>query len=356
MVIAAAAVVLIAAGILLILYFYSPGKPRQFVNSNNEIIKNSISEKLFLDINGVKQGMFIKGENINNPVILYLHGGMPDYFLTEKYPTHLEKDFTIVWWEQRGSGISQTSGTVSVDQLIDDTVTLTEYLIKRFGKEKIYLMGHSGGTFIGVHVIERAPELYLAYIGIAQMSDQRRSEKIAYDYMLNKYKEKGNREMYEKFLNHPVPVSGKIRVEYSKIRDIAMHELGIGTMKRMRNLITDLILPSLLFSEYTIGEKYNLWVNKSQSGISRNWESMINTNLITSRNTFSVPVYFFHGIDDYTCSYELAKEYFNSINAPVKGFYTFGNSAHSPIFEEPDKMREILIRDVLNSKTESADK
>ena len=84
----------------------SPGNPKQFLDKNGNKLKNSISEKVFLDINGSKQGMFIKSKNLNNPVILYLHGGMPVYFLTEKYPTHLEDNFTIVWREQKNCGIS----------------------------------------------------------------------------------------------------------------------------------------------------------------------------------------------------------------------------------------------------------
>ncbi len=345
---------------LLILIIMSPGKPRQFYDKNEKVLKNSISEKLFLEINGARQGIFIKGENLDNPVILYLHGGMPDYFLTEKYPTLMEKNFTVVWWEQRGCGIShnsnQTANITTLDQLVDDSITLTKYILKRFNKKKIYLMGHSGGTFLGVYVIEKAPALYSAYIGIAQMSDQRKSEKISYDYMLSKYQELGNRKMVKVLQNITLRENGDLPEEYVKIRDVAMHELGIGTMRKMKNLIKDLILPSLSFSEYTLSEKYNLWFYKSQSGISQNWKRMINLNLMESKNTFQVPVYFFHGIYDYTCSYQLAKEYFEKINAPIKGFYTFYQSAHSPIFEEPTMMNKILINDVVNSKTELADK
>ena len=343
----------------LVLIFKSSGTPRQFFDKNGTVFNNSISEKLFLEINGVRQGMFIKGVDLDNPIILYLHGGMPDYFLTEKFPTHLEKNFTVVWWEQRGCGISHNSNPNSnkttLDQLVDDSVTLTEYLIKRFDKKKIYLMGHSGGTFLGVYVIDKAPELYYAYVGIAQMSDQRKSEKIAYDYMLGKYKELDNQKMVEVLQRISLGYDEEIPDEYVKIRDAAMHELGIGTMKEMKNLITDLIMPSLFFGEYTLSEKYNLWVNKAQSGISQNWKKMIKLNLMENKNSFRVPVYFFHGIDDYTCSYDLAKEYFTKINAPIKGFYTFYHSAHSPIFEEPVKMNQILVNDILNSKTELAD-
>ncbi len=92
------ACILIIVGVL---FAYSPGKPMPFLDKNGIKLSNSISEKVFLDINGSKQGMFIKGKNLDNPIILFLHGGIPVYFLTEKYPTHLEDNFTMVWWEQR---------------------------------------------------------------------------------------------------------------------------------------------------------------------------------------------------------------------------------------------------------------
>lgn len=346
-------------GLIITLIILSPGNPKLFLDKNGTKLKNSISEKIFLDINGSKQGMFIKGKNLDNPVILYLHGGMPDYFLTEKYPTQLEDNFTMVWWEQRNCGISYSSGSsqnaVTIEQLVDDTIVLTKYLLERFNKKKIYLMGHSGGTFLGVYVIDKAPELYEAYIGIAQMSDQLQSEKLAYDYMLNKYREMNNQKMIRQFENYNFDDSQNIPEEYLKIRDAAMHKLGIGTMRNMKNIVTDLFLPSLFFSEYTLSEKFNLWYGKSKSGISQNWETMTRTNLIETKNDIKLPVYFFHGLYDYTCSYELAKKFFDKIKAPIKGFYTFDKSAHSPLFEEPEKMNRILINDVLNLKADLAD-
>ena len=87
----------------------------------------------------------------------------------------------------------------TIEQLVDDTIVLTKYLLERFNKKKIYLMGHSGGTFLGVYVIDKMPELYEAYIGMAQMSDQIASEKIAYEYILNHYKETKNQKMVDYF-------------------------------------------------------------------------------------------------------------------------------------------------------------
>ncbi|MFO7526683.1 MAG: alpha/beta hydrolase, partial [Ignavibacteriaceae bacterium] len=350
---------LLIIGLIIILIILSPGKPRQFLDENGNKLINSLSEKVFLDINGSRQGMFIKSKNPDNPVLLYLHGGMPVYFLTEKYPTHLEDNFTMVWWDQRNCGISYSSGsahnTATIEQLVDDTIVLTKYLLERFRKEKIYLMGHSGGTYLGVYVIDKAPELFEAYIGIAQMSDQLSSEKLAYDFILNQYKETNNQKMVKYFQSISLNDNDEIPEAYLKRRDAAMHEIGAGTMRNTRNLISDLFLVSLYFSEYTLSEKYNLWAGKSKFGISQNWEEMARTNLIETKNDFKIPVYLFHGMYDYTCSYELAKTYFDIIKAPIKGFYTFDQSAHSPLFEEPEKMNRILINDVKKLKTDLAD-
>src|ERR1044071_9544316 len=180
-----------------LLEFWSyPGKPQAFMDENGRPLAGSLSEKVFININGLEQGMFIKSKDVNNPVLLYLHGGMPDYFLSEKYPTGLEDYFTVVWWEQRGSGLSYSPdiplGTMTLEQMISDTLEVTKYLRDRFGQAKIYLMEHSGGDFSGLQAAARAPELYYAYIGVAQMSDQLKSEKLAYDYMLQQFKENGN--------------------------------------------------------------------------------------------------------------------------------------------------------------------
>ena len=84
---------------------------------------------------------------------------------------------------------------MTLEQFVSDTLEVTNYLRHRFGKEKIYLMGHSGGTFIGIQAAARAPELYYAYIGVAQMSNQLESERLAYEYMLQQFRANGNKDM-----------------------------------------------------------------------------------------------------------------------------------------------------------------
>jgi pimeloyl-ACP methyl ester carboxylesterase len=350
------ALVLILFGVLLI---YSPGKPTPFLDENGKPLIGSISEKIHVPINGMKQGMIIKSKDAAHPVLLYLHGGLPDYFLTQKYPTGLEDYFTVVWWERRGSGLSYRANippeAITLEQLLSDTKEVTNYLRKRFCQEKIYLMGRSGGTFIGIQAAALTPELYHAYIGVAQMTDQLKSERLAYEYMLAQFKEKGNRKMVRKLESAPVTIADGTPNAYLALRDNAMHSLGIGTTHDMNSIITGMFLPSLTCREYTLIEKVNLWRAKACSGVSILWDKILATDLAKQVPELDIPIYFFHGIYDYTVSYTLAKDYFDSLKAPMKGFYTFQHSAHSPLFEEPKKMKEILQKDVLAGTNKLAD-
>ncbi len=347
---------LIPAGVMLA---RSSGKAEPFLNEHGRQLEGSLSEKVFVTINGVMQGMFIKSKDATNPVLLYLHGGMPDYFLTKRYPTGLEECFTVVWWEQRGSGISFNPSIppemMTLEQMISDTLELTNYLRRRFSQEKIYLMGHSGGTFLGIQAAARVPELYHAYLGVAQMSYQLKSEKLAYDYMLKQFRDKGNRRMVRKLEAAPVTMTDGIPDAYLKVRDKVMHSLGIGTIREMNSVITGIFFPSLLCREYTLSEKLNMWLGKSRSGVSILWDKMITTDLGKQLPVLDLPVYFFEGIYDYTCSFTEAKSYFEQLKAPLKGFYTFKHSAHSPLFEEPEKMLRIMQEDVLAGVNNLAD-
>jgi pimeloyl-ACP methyl ester carboxylesterase len=339
--------ILVLVGVLL---HWSPGRPTPFLDDGGQPLPGSISEKTHVTINGVEQGMFIKGRDADNPVLLYLHGGMPDYFLTEHYPTGLDEYFTVVWWEQRGSGLSYGPNippeNVNPDQLVSDTLAVTDYLRTRFGQPAIYLMGHSGGTFVGIQAAARAPELYRAYIGVAQMSNQLESEQLAYAYMLQRFKDGGNAKMVRALEGAPVTDAVPLPDAYLSVRDVAMHSLGIGTTRDMTSIVTGLLLRSLENREYTLREKIGLWRGKIFSG-RRLWNTQLSTDLTRRVTRLEIPVYFLHGVHDYTVSYPLAKTYYKHLDAPLKGFYTFTRSAHSPLFEEPQRMREIMQADVL---------
>lgn len=347
-------------GLLLI----SPGKLRPFTDQKSNIIPGSISEKVFVEIGGVKQGMFIRGKDIKNPVLLFVHGGpsFPEYFLADKFPNGLEDYFTVCYWEERGGGLSYTPQvrleSMTLEQLTSDAIEVTDYLRDRFRKEKIYIMAHSGGTAFAIQAVSSHPQLYYAYIGIAQITSQAESEKLAYKYMIDKYKAEGNSKIVAEFQKYPLLEDDSYILPFfnSILRDRSMHELGIGTMHNMRSIIKDIFLPVWNCRAYTLKEKVNIWVSKfsfiNKSGLRK---QIISTDITTKVPTLDIPAYFCSGKYDLTVNNELAKIYLKKLDAPIKGFYTFNNSAHSPMFEEPQKLKDILVEDVLNQTTNLAD-
>ena len=111
-----------------------------------------------------------------------------------------------------------------------------------------------------------------------------------------------------------------------------------------------------MFREYTAMEKLNLWRGKARNGVSVIWDTSLYTDLSQQATEFDLPIYFLEGVYDYTCNYSLAKNYFGKIKAPLRGFYTFEQSAHCPTFQEPEKALKILLEDVLNGTNNLADK
>ena len=293
-------------------------------------------------------------------MLLYLHGGLPEYFLQERRPTALEDCFTVAWWEQRGAGLSYSSSlppaSMTTEQFIGDTLAVTHYLRQRFARNRIYLMAHSGGSFIGIQVVARHPELYAGYIAMAQMVDQLRSERLAYEYMVAEFQRRHDHRMLKRLVAAPVSEAHGTPRPYLAVRDTAMHRLGVGTTHDMKSVITGVFLPSLVSPHYSLAEKVRLWRGKLASGVSVLWDDMLATDLAERVPSLDVPTYFLHGVFDRTCSYDLARDYFQRLEAPVKGFYTFEHSAHSPIFEEPERAGRIMREDVLNAVARLADR
>ena len=348
-----------------ILLLYSPGKIEPYLDYAGRPLPRSISEKIFVEIGGVKQGMFIRSKNMHNPILLYVHGGpaFPNYFLIDKYKPGLEDYFTVCYWEQRGGGLSYTrevtSESMSFNQLASDAIEVTNYLRRRFGKEKIYIMAHSGGTPIALLSVSREPTLFSAYIAMGQITNQVESEKMAYKYMLRKYEADGSKGRINELEKYPVLESDSNIIPYYKsaIRDKYMHELGIGTMHKMKSVFRGVFIPLWTCKAYTLKEKVSIWKSKFSFLPKTNLiNEMLETDFASKVPKLDIPVYFLSGKYDLTVNIDLSKAYLAKLEAPLKGFYTFNNSAHSPLFEEPELVRKIIEKDILNKDNSLADK
>lgn len=365
MIILVACLILALIVLFVFILFVSPGKLKPITDQNGQPIEGSISEKVLLKIGGVQQGMFLRGKNINNPVLLYVHGGpsFSEYFLVDKYPTGLENYFTVCYWEERGAGISYspqlTKESMTLDQLALDAIEVTNYLRNRFKKEKIYILAHSGGTAFAIQIVANFPYMFQAYIGISQITRQSESEKIVYKYMLDLYSSRGESKRVAELKKYPILENDTFLLPFfnSVLRDKTMHELGIGTMRKMKSIMTGVFYPVWTCKAYTIKEKFNIWYSKfSFVNKSKLREQVINSDLENKIPKLVIPVYFFSGKYDLTVNHDLSKRYFDKLEAPIKGFYTFENSAHCPMFEEPERFLEIVTKDVLNQTTILADK
>jgi pimeloyl-ACP methyl ester carboxylesterase len=336
---------------------WSGKDPAPFLDEHGAVLEGSISAKVRVDINGVQQGMVIRGGDVTNPVLLVVHGGpgMPDYFLTRDYPIDIEDLVTVVWWDQRGTARSYHSdipaASMTAEQFIEDTLAVTDHLRERFGQDKIYLLGHSWGSLIGIRAVARSPERFEAYIGMGQITNQLRSEKLAYDHLLAEYRRRGDTRMVRDLEAVPVTLEGGPSPEYVRmLRDKAMHRLGVGTTHDMDSVITGIFLASLRFPEYTVREKWDLWRGRFFSRRFRLWEDeVLRADMPRQVPRLEVPAYFFAGAYDYTCVTSLVEDYYDALDAPAKGFYLFENSAHSPLLEEPQQARRILQDDILGS-------
>jgi pimeloyl-ACP methyl ester carboxylesterase len=342
---------------IIILAVNSPGKLEQLKDANGNVIAASIAEKVFVEIGGIQQGLFLRSENPENPVILLLHGGpgSPDLALLYPYLMNerLEKHFTVCYWDQRGAGMSFNNSidpaTMTLDQLIEDARQVTVYLKTRFNKEKIYLIGHSWGSFLGAKVAEKHSENYFAYIGIGQISNQVESEKQAYDYMLTHATEINDRQAVRNLQKYDKSATDFPTTDYLIVSRPLMNKYGIGMMHEnfsMLGMIKDL----LLFKGYTLSEKIG-YIQGMLFSSEHLWSYVTSSNLFESSVSFELPVYIIHGKHDYQVSYALAQKYLETIEAPDKAFFSFENSAHCPNVEELEKFVQ-TVRDIA-SKTET---
>jgi pimeloyl-ACP methyl ester carboxylesterase len=253
---------------------------------------------------------------------------------------------------------SLNAGEITNEQMILDIIAVSNYLRERFDKDKIYLLAHSGGTFYGIQAASRSPELYHAYIGMAQMANTRESEIAAYNYMRSYYLEQNNKPMVKKIDKYKVSGTDEEFFEYmtSMLRDNTMHKLGIGTARRMNSVFKGIFLPVMNCKAYTIKEKLNIWKGKTflrtQTGLVRDVAEINISEMITS---LELPVFFMSGIYDYTVNYSITKNYYETLQATQKGFYSFENSAHSPLWEEPEKFIAIMNTDVIKAEFNLAD-
>ena len=343
------ALIVLAIPVLLFLAWVimSPGKIRTYSEPN------SLSEKYVMDINGAPNGFFINSRDINNPVLLLVSSGpgTDDYVFTDKYKDmHLEDDFTVVYWDYRWMCIAYDNSVrkdeIDLKGLLDDTQAVTEYLKGRFNKDKIYIMVFSGGTHIALREAQRHPEDYYAYIGMAQcVTDSSENDTLIYNFMkevFTKRSDKNRLVKLEAAVEKKEDGSVKCRNWYDYI--MLLHDAGGGTIKD-KTEFEGITWPIITAKCYTVKEKINYVISMKMYRTTPLSAELDGFDYRQSLKELKVPAYFISGEYDYNCPWELVKDYNEKIKAPDKRFYLIKNSAHSPLWENPEDTCKIL-RDI----------
>jgi pimeloyl-ACP methyl ester carboxylesterase len=340
------AVVLVLA---VVLWIKSPGTADPIIGLNGEPIVGSISTIEKVILGGQEQYLIIRGEDSTKPVILFIHGGpgFPETAIMKKLNKAIEKDFVMVYWEQRGAGKSYSKDipakSMTIAQLVSDTRELSELLAKRFKKKKIYLMGHSWGSFLAISTAYQYPELYYSFFGVSQICYQYKGEKIGFEWVKDEANKRNDKEAIKSLseINFPDSLAnGQEWMDHLGVERSYLNKYGAGVAHEMTGM-WPLMKMFLNAKEYTLSEKMN-----SMSGMKFSmedlWPEMISKNLFNEIDSMQLPVYIFQGIHDRQTPYSIAKEFFDQLKAPEKEFFTFENSAHSPLVEEVDKFNSIV--------------
>ena len=281
-----------------------------------------------MEIGGLKQWIDIQGTNDQSPVLLFLHGGPGNSALryADRFTHELQKHFLVVQWDQRESGrtakLNASQQQLTVDLMVSDALAMIHYLCTRFSKEKIYLMGHSWGGFLGLSVALLHPELLEACFAVSPMVHQVESERLSLEWMkLNASVTKNDKELSE---------LGEIMIPFQNGEQLFYHRKWLA-----KAMLTT--APAKSFVES--------WALK--------WLSLFNeasqVNFFVLAPEIKCPVYFFVGTRDYQTHFKLTEEYYKMLKAEKKDLFWFSNSAHNLNLTEPTKLQEIIIS-VLRSK------
>jgi len=335
--------------ILLLILIISTGlfssATTQIEDSKGNIKPESIAELTEIELGGMKQYLLIRGADQNNPILLWLHGGpgaaqMP---LAHHLDDDLEQEFVMVHWDQRGAGKSNHSGfdeqTMTFDQYMSDTHELISYLQQRFDQEKIFLLGHSWGTMLGIEYAEKYPEHLHAYISVSQVVDNHRGGRIGYEWLKNKIEQSESRsDLRElKELGKPPYTDHSDHVKFAGLIGDYGGNFDIS--------MTRLACIALCAPEYNLMDYYR-WLNGANRGSGPMWDEVFahHINYISHIPSLDVPIYFLVGENDKNTPRELVEEYFAVIDTPHKQLVVFDSSAHTPFLAEPEKFGRVVTK------------
>lgn len=310
-------------------------------------------------LGGVDQWISIRGRDRNKPVLLFLHGGpgFPMMPFTSVFQTPWEEHFVVVQWDQRGTGKTYNDNdpaavlpTMTHERLLQDARELTLYLRARLNKDRIFVLGHSWGSMLGLPLAKRYPELFYAYIGTGQVINVQDNERVGYEHTLAIARARKNAKAIaelEAIAPYPDPVKGTS--ESRLILRGWQRDFGLGVRgKTDTQIMLEMLNAGLRSPDYTLTDNLT-WILRRDSSFSRNAlaKEIDQFDVRQLGYRFELPIVFMLGRHDWQVPAVIAAEYFSQIDAPHKKLVWFSESAHSPPSEEPAAFASALVKFVL---------
>jgi proline iminopeptidase len=320
-------------------------------NARKIVTPNGVERLEKVRIGGIDQWVSIRGTDRRNPVLLYIHGG-PGYIsipMSWWFSRGWEEYFTIVQWDQRAAGKTHLltdpatiAPTLTRERMIADAEEMAAWARREFGKDKIFVLGHSWGSFLGLQLAQRHPEWLHAYIGVAQLIDGPENERRGWHFAMDAARRAGNAEAVRE-LAAIAPYGAPGRTIPMKDIYVERKWMGYygGVMAYRRDNKAD-------------GDLAELSPDYSDAEIGRIWEGnefatpyllpeLLRLDLTTIRK-LAVPLILFEGRHDRTVNAEVSAAWFDTVEAPEKHLVWFEHSAHMPMTEEPGKFFLSLVR------------
>ncbi|MBP2216336.1 alpha/beta fold hydrolase [Arthrobacter sp. CAN_C5] len=322
-----------------------PGTTDAILADDGTPLPGSVAEFASVDVEDHQLNLMIRGRSDTNPVLLFLAGGPGGTELgaMRNHGTALEEDFVVATLDQRGTGKSmdqfEPASTLTLENAISDALAVTEYLRQRFGQDRIYLVGQSWGSTLGVLLSDREPQLYQAFVGIGQMVSQRATDIIFYEDALEWARSTGDVGLEATLeANGPPPYT-----------DIRAYEPAIGTEQLVHPYDhTPNAEGSGQNSEGLFVEEYSNVEKIRNLGATLDVFSVLYPQLqeIDFREqvtSLDIPVYLAHGRYEAPGRADLALEWYGMLSAPSKELRMFETSGHRAIWEQPTEFHRLMV-------------
>jgi pimeloyl-ACP methyl ester carboxylesterase len=297
-----------------------------------------------ITLGGVGQWILIRGTDVNAPLILKIHGGPGQAEMAAiGYNSVLEQNFVVVEWDQRGAGKSASAvdpvREMTLERIVGDTLELTQLLLNRFHKEKLILVGHSWGSVVAAHAAQEAPQLYYAFVTTGLITDTQQGWIDTWRYLVEEAGRRGNAEASRDLTEiGPPPYGGVDQRHRREVFGRWIEELG-ASWHSARPL--DRVGMIVAAPEYSWPEKLG-FLPAADRSFSLLWPDLASVDLKVQIPRLEVPVFVAAGRFDHLAPTSVSRQWFDSLVAPKKVWRWFENSAHFPMFEEPETFQNFL--------------